>query len=614
MQAVTQQDKTTPDIRPLHVNMEFVVYALLFMLVLVLRIAELDTVPLSAGESRQALAAWRVLHPDAPGSPITPESPLLFLLHAAVFTTFGASEFTARVFTALAGTLLVLSPLLFRDLLGRARTFVFCLLLAFSPVLLISARFDSPATWAMLCAILALWALWRYWEKRQTAYMFAAAASFAGLVLLTDPAGFVLALVLIGAGFIALTWSRADDPDGELVNGFRDILTGLPWQGILGAAAFTIILVSTGFALYLPGLANVSELVLAGARGIVTPQPGAPLAYPFLTVLFYEPVLLVFGIASALLLLRRGANFPDRFFITWLIFAAFASLIYRGAGPDHALWLVVPLAGLVSSLMLNLLAEDKHPFFDVPWWTKPVVTLVMVALLAMFTINFQGVARNILAAQAGALDQVRVDPINAVCSTISILFIGLGFFLVSSLWGAAAALRGGGLGLLIFGMVTSLGSGWGAAVTRASSALELWHTEAVGREVFGLRDTLDELSRRETRGVPRIPLFILAADDGVIAWMVRDYTNARFITDPNEARAQEIVLLPMLAEPPALGGAYVGQDFIISRGWNLTTLYGLDVLAWWMQRRTRFPELPSQTMILWLRQDIYDGVPFNPAS
>jgi Dolichyl-phosphate-mannose-protein mannosyltransferase len=613
MQAVTQEN-VTPDIRALHINLEFVAYAAIFILVLVLRVAELDTVPLSADESRQALAVWRVLNPEAPGSPITPESPLLFLLHAVTFTVLGGSEFSVRLFTALAGILIVLSPLLFRELLGRARTLFFCLLLAFSPIALVSARFDSPAVWSMLCAIVVLWSLWRYWERQQIGYTLIASASFAGLVLLTDPAGFFLALILIGAGFITLTWGRADDPNSDPENPIREWLRSWSWQMALGAAALTIILVSTGFALYLPGLSNVSELVLAGVRGVVTSKPGAPLAFPVLTVLFYEPILLVFGIATIIILLRRGTTLLDRFLIGWLVFGMFASLIYRGAGPDHALWLIVPLAGLVSSLMVGLLAEDRHPFLDIPWWAKPVLILAMIALLAMFTINFQGIARNILGAQAGALDQVRVDPINAVWSTIAVLFIGLGFFLVSSLWGTAAALRGGGLGLLIFGMVTSLGSGWGAAVTKAESALELWHTEATGREVFVLRETLEELSRRETRGAPRIPLFVLAPEDGIIAWTVRDYINTQFITDGNEARTQEIAILPMLAESPTLGGAYVGQDFIVSRSWNLQTLQGLDILGWWMQRRTRFPDLPSQTMVLWLRQDIYDGAPFESAN
>lgn len=610
MQAVTQ-DNVTPDVRALHINLEFVAYVAIFILALVLRVAELDTVPLSVDESRQALAIWRVLNPDASGNAITPESPMLFLLHGVAFTVLGGSEFTVRIFTAVAGIFLAFSPLLFRDLLGRARTFFFCLLLAFSPVALVSARFDSPVVWAMVCAVSILWALWRYWEWQQTVYALVAAIFFAGLVLLSDPAGFVLALILVCAGFFALTWGRVDDPDSDSASMVREDLGSWPWQMTLGTAALTVILISTAFALYLAGLSSVSELVLAGVRGIVTPQPGAPLAFPFLTVLFYEPILLIFGVVSIILLVRRGTTFTDRFLIAWFVFAVFASIIYRGAGPDHALWLIFPLAGLVSSLMLSLVAEDYHPFFDIPRWTKPVLIVVMIALLAMFTINFQGIARNILGAQAGALDQVRVDPINAVWSTISVLFIGLGFFLVSSLWGVASALRGGGLGLLIFGMVTSLGSGWGAAVTKAESALELWHTEATGREVFVLRDTLDELARRETRGAPRITLFVLAPDDGVVAWAVRNYINAQFITEPNEARTQEIALLPMLAEPPALGGAYVGQDFIVSRSWNLTTLYGLDVLAWWMQRRTRFPELPSQTMVLWLRQDIYDGVPFD---
>ena len=69
--------------------------------------------------------------------------------------------------------------------------------------------------------------------------------------------------------------------------------------------------------------------------------------------------------------------------------------------------------------------------------------------------------------------------------------------------------------------------------------------------------------------------------------------------------------LPEASEPPDLGGDYVGQEFVISHRWNLSALQGLDVLTWWAQRRTRSQHAPSDTMVLWLRQDIYNGVPFN---
>jgi hypothetical protein len=200
-----------------------------------------------------------------------------------------------------------------------------------------------------------------------------------------------------------------------------------------------------------------------------------------------------------------------------------------------------------------------------------------------------------------------------IWALLALALIVLGGFMATSLWGAGATLRGGALGLLLFGMVTSLGSGWWAAVTQADNPAEMWHSRATARETFLLRDSLTEISRRESRGLPHMPVYVLAADDGVVAWLLRDYINATYIAEISEARQQGIVLLPLTPEPPQLGGDYVGQDFIISRGWNPQTMQGMDFLPWWMQRRVRLPGTPTETLVLWLRQDIYNGVPLDSA-
>jgi hypothetical protein len=33
----------------------------------------------------------------------------------------------------------------------------------------------------------------------------------------------------------------------------------------------------------------------------------------------------------------------------------------------------------------------------------------------------------------------------------------------------------------------------------------------------------------------------------------------------------------------------------------------LDLLSWWLQRRSRLAGVPSQWVVLWLRQDVYQG-------
>lgn len=602
-----------PAARPrVTVRLEVVAYAALFALALLLRLAELDTVPLSAAEARGALAAQRLALPGAPGESAAPSSALLLGAQALTFSVLGASPFTARLLTALAGALLVIAPLLFRRLLRPARAFVFSLLLAFSPVALLAAREGSPAVWALLAAAGGLWAVWRCWETRRSGYMLLAAACFAGVTFLTDPAGLWLALLLLAAGALALAWLRADEPDHPGLGELGAWLRGLPWLALLGAAALTVFTVGTLFALHLPGLGAVSESLRLALAGLTTAQPDTLPAYPLLIVVFYEPATIVFAAAGVWLLGRRSVvSLLDRFLAMWLLLSALAAVFFAGSSAAHALWLVAPLCGLASVTAAELLRADRHPLFRVPAWGRWLLALVIVLLLLILSVNLQAVGRSLLAAPPGVGFGANVQPVNLIWAGIALLLGVLALLLVASLWGGAAALRGGGLGLLAFALVTSLASGWSAAVPNAASPAELWHLRATGHETALLRETLAELSRRETSGFPLLTIYAQVAEDSPAAWALRDYPNTVFIASASDARAQPVALLPLQTEPPDLGGSYVGQQFILSRSWNPRNMQAADALAWWLQGRLRAGQAAAEPVVLWLRQDIYDGLPFD---
>jgi hypothetical protein len=197
---------------------------------------------------------------------------------------------------------------------------------------------------------------------------------------------------------------------------------------------------------------------------------------------------------------------------------------------------------------------------------------------------------------------------------ISLMSMVIGLFLAASIWGMQTTIQGAAIGLLAFGLVTSLSSGWWSAVEVSDSPIELWNREAISDETTLLRNTLNEVARRISGDLPQISIAALVPDDGVVAWLLRDYPNTRFIADLNDAKTQEIILLPMYNEAPDLGGSYVGQNFRISSTWNPASVRFADLLSWWTTGKTRVPASPSDTMVLWLRQDIYNGVPFQSSA
>ncbi|MGB1288481.1 MAG: hypothetical protein ACPG7F_18245, partial [Aggregatilineales bacterium] len=201
---------------------------------------------------------------------------------------------------------------------------------------------------------------------------------------------------------------------------------------------------------------------------------------------------------------------------------------------------------------------------------------------------------------------------------MTLLFMVLVFFLVAIVWGNDHALQGYGLGVFFFMVGSGLGGGWTAAVVNAESGTEYWSPTAVTSDVFYLRNTLYDIAERETRGFPTLNITVLLdetttlTDNGVLAWALRDFENTRFVTSLEDTYQDEIVLLPNVLESPDLGGTYVGQRFIVRRHSVLDRLTLLDYPAWMAQRRVRDTVLPSDGMVLWVRQDVFNSI--NPES
>ncbi|MCA0453383.1 MAG: glycosyltransferase family 39 protein [Chloroflexi bacterium] len=593
----------------LTVQREVVIYLIVGLLALVLRVAQLDVVPLTTQESRQALAAWRVVYPEAAGTAIVPESPIGFALHYLSFSVLGPSEFSARILTVIASVLLVLSPSLFSSLFGKTRTLIMVLLLAFSPTMLATGRMDSPVVWTYLAVVAGLWGIWQFHLHGRTRFALLATICAGAVVFLTEPTGvFVLATLALAGLF--LIWMRrnvfdVDTPSQETVSAGR--LSNWPWGKTVPIAILVVFLASTLFMFYPAGVSSVGELLGASLRGLTTSQPYLPPFFAVLTTIFYEPLLVILGLVAAFVVITRDdIGWEDRFLLGWFIFSLGLAFLYAGTRPEHALWLVIPLVGLASRLVVNLVVGGER--FFAPPWSRWLIALVVGALAAMISVHAQAIGRSLLTTPAVEIQQVNINPQNLIGIVIAILLVLIGYFLASSEWGEGTAVRGGILGVLAFAMITGIGAGWQIAVNNSESAIEFWNRNPTSNRTIQLRQTLLELADRETSGFPELAITAFAPDDGVVAWLLRDFPNTTFVTDATAARGQGVVLLPSTFTDPDLGSAYVGQTVAITNGWDFRNVTLLNFPAWWLQRRTLTGHLPNDAVTLWLRQDIYNGV------
>lgn len=623
---------------PVMISAGLVAVLILLVLSFALRITAVGSVPLSEHEIAPALSAYRSVFPS-PVEPAPTGSPIVFAVQRVAFSLVGADEASSRLFTALASVAVSLLPLLFSRLLGQARAFLMAVLLTFSPTMIAAARLNSATTWAVLFAGVGLWAFWRALEEAdsvQRSYAAVATASFGSLLILSEPGGPLLALVLAAAAAAALLLSALDAPRSDDETG-SDYLARLsrrfvqwPWAGGLIAWFVVTLIVATGMMLYPAGLAHVGELLGQFAAGFAPGSSENPLFFPLLNSVFYDPWLWVFALGAILLINRRSAmTLVERFFVFWLIFAGFAAVLYPDTTAAHALWFTVPLAGLGAFLLADALeADDTPPLWLDSFLADPqaraasthlarwLLALLMLALLTVAALHLQILARGVLKVGNGSLQDMltlmwqrslEVEARSLIWVVLTMLFIAVGAMLAASIWGNRTTMQGAVLGAACFALITGSSAGWNAAMTHADDPAEPWHEQATAPDALILRSTMLDFSERSGRGFPIIPAAVLAPDDGIIAWEVRDFQNTRFVDSVAAARGTELVILPEALTDPDLGGSYVGQRLDLTHVWA-GGLAGLDVLPWWVVRRVRYEPEVSQAYVLWVRQDVYNGL------
>ncbi|MFN8528202.1 MAG: hypothetical protein U0670_06300 [Anaerolineae bacterium] len=643
MQDVTPQDQHRA--APVSITAEGVVYAALVLIALALRLAQLGSVPLSNGEAAHALSAWRSIHPELLGvgmAAVNPSSPLLHMVQSLSLALLGGSEFAARIMTVLGSLALILSPLLFRAKLGRGRTFMLSLLLAFSPVLFAASRSSAPAVWSSLLVVIGLWALYRFVDlirgsdnqrsleislAARARYGVAAIACLLSAALLADFAGLLVLFMVTAAGFLAVTLTGEKgllaiytfEDERELPSSpasrpiaFGTVITALPWLSGAAVTVLAIVVVSTGFLSHPAGLSGTAELLARFLGGFSATAP-APV-YPLLLSLFYEPFLWAFAAVAVIRSLVRGPmSGINRFMLAWVAVAVVIAFLYPGAAAEHALWFILPLAVLASDTLVSLFASESMATWYVPTWGRWLVALATLAIFAVLTIAFQDVSRTLLNSPDGWFLDLHFDPSRVILLIIPLLFLLITFFLVASVWSDRTAFQGFGLGILIFSLITSFGAGWRIAVENSSLPNEWWHMEAVSDDVGLLRETLQEVAERQSGGFNEVEVGVVAPDDGIIAWELRDFSAVHYVADAQEAVGMPVILMmeSEVGAPDRVVNNYVGQDFLISRTWSPENLLPTEIPAWWSQRRTRINDTGRQRVILWLRGDVYQGTDFN---
>jgi predicted membrane-bound mannosyltransferase/DNA-binding beta-propeller fold protein YncE len=176
---------------------EVLAYALLILCAFGFRLWDLGSRAIHQDESVNGYFSYQLIQGHGFEHSPALHGPFQFFGTALTFfLTGGATDATLRILPALFGGVLVLSPLLFRQRLGRTGAFVTSALIAFSPALLYYSRFAREDIYAAVFTLGIVVCVWRYIDERKPQYLHISAALLA-LSFATKETTFVFVAVML---------------------------------------------------------------------------------------------------------------------------------------------------------------------------------------------------------------------------------------------------------------------------------------------------------------------------------------------------------------------------------------------------------------------------------
>jgi hypothetical protein len=561
-------------------------YWLAFMLALGLRLFQLGAASLTDGEANWALQALSL----ARGQPvILGAQPAYLLLTSLLFSVFKDTNFLARLFPALTGSLIIWLPFYFQRWLGesqwiRRAGIVMAFGLAIDPGLVsLSRQVGSPVS-ALVFSLLFLASLY----NRRMVW----AGVFAAMALLSGPAILQGALILLVSwGVYRLLPHKSSPLQAE--EGEQDTPTEGFSAGSLRVAglsfALTILFAGTLFFQIPQGLGALADTISAFLKIWLTPS-GILVFFLPASLAVYQPLVLIFAVYAIVQAWRDGVDdnaVRQRMFglALWALVGMVIPLLVSGRQVGDMVWALVPLWALASQ------AVSRASLELVDATTRLVVlclSLLLVILAVVGWFNVLSIGRY----------QVNVGLYWAII--IGAFLLGLiAVLLASAGWSSTTAKRGVIWSLCLLMGLQLFSSTWGMVIVRQNNAQELWAPPPTTSKTDLLLSTLTDLSSWNTGLRDQLEIVSLA-DSAALNWALRDFPNARYQSTLSSTESPPVVITMKGADEPQLADKYRGQDFI----WRVKAGSQTNILNWLAFRQV---PLNYDQLILWARADLFPG-------
>ena len=602
-------------------TLEMLAYLLAVALAVAVRFSGLGNLPLTEREAGLALQALAI----ARGTPVVLNAqPGYLVLTSLLFSLFHASEWLARFWPALAGSLLAAAPYLFRRALGRWPALILAFALALEPGLVAISRSAGGESLAVTGGVLAV-----AFALRQRPVL---AGVFAGLALLGGPTLWpgvlAVAITLAAFQFARARWNAGALSDEDLIR----FDTNLRLYSLIGAVAAVVLFlagiywIQIGFiflsaavwlavwyAIRMPAVDDAVELpvwearafhwraalvallatvVVAGTlflrvpagfsalggslpewlRGFTQPaETSAPRM--LLALIVYQPLALAFGIWRIFANLAQRRKVDAFLSILWFVSAGLAMLPTARQVSDLA-WSLLPLWALaarqIALLLQDALQEDRLAAL-----AQTVLQFVLMVFIAV----------NLLAMNNDLTSMVESPQVRLVAVLGALILMMLTAVMMGIGWSWHAArtgvILGLGLGLVLY-TISALSAS--AGLNRAMSD-ELYRSGSAPQDEVLLARTVEDLALFANGNRNLLDVVVVDAHSPSLEWALRDMEQVDFVSALPVGLRPSVVITGsqvMLA----IQGEYRGQDFYWTQEPSWEILTPQEWINWLFYRKT----------------------------
>ena len=342
------------------------IYIVILIIAIIFRMVNLGEVSLTNEEARSALCAL-----DTNRQGCGDISTLYTFFTNTIFTIFGDTNFTARIFPAMIGSLIVLLPYLLKPLVERKTGIVLAVCLALDPILIQTSRTAGGPILGIVFILFTLVFLLK--QDWRTALMIAAFGLLCG-------SSFWIGSISLGLTY-GVTWllTRKQFQEEEFLIGFHKKTKNAKQNKNITLAlvllwiAICTRLLSNPAALFSPfqSLLTIFPSIDGAANGQVLATDVRMVV--FLLYSFFTVVFCIVGIFRG----KPEQNRRNLFLILWIIFGLVVFLIPQFSF-QQAAWICIPLWVFAAESMLAVLEKT------ITTWKKNYIPILIGLVILVF--------------------------------------------------------------------------------------------------------------------------------------------------------------------------------------------------------------------------------------